>query len=457
MALLTEAQARAIAEKVLKLSKAETCSLAVGSSEESNVRTARGAVSTAGTTRNTTLGVTVTFGKRSGTSSTNDFDDASLERCVRKAEELARLAPEDPEYMPPIGPQEYQRTPAWSDRTAAFSADDRARFAKDAVDACKAADCVGAGFYVQEQGSVAVANSNGLFGFHRQTRATFTITSRTRDELGSGFATQDAIDVAGLDAQAAARIASEKAKASREAKAIEPGKYTVVMEPAALVDLLQPMVGGMDARTADEGRSFLSKRGGGTRLGEKLVDERITIVSDPMDPVAAAGPWAGGGGGGGFFGGGGSDGRARGRTVFIENGVVKNLAYSRYWAQKQGVAGVPGPANMIFNGGTASLEDLIRGTQRGILVTRTWYIRPVDPRTLLYTGLTRDGTFYIEDGQIKHAVKNLRFNESPVIMLNNLDEMGKPVRVRNTETFLPAVVPPMRIRDFTFSSLSDAV
>jgi predicted Zn-dependent protease len=194
----------------------------------------------------------------------------------------------------------------------------------------------------------------------------------------------------------------------------------------------------MDARNADEGRSFLSKKGGETKLGEKLFDERVNIYSDPMNEEIPGSPFSG-------------DGRPQEKIYWIENGIVKNMTYSRFWADKKGVKATPPPNSFIMAGGTKSLADLIKGTDKGILVTRLWYIRAVDPQTLLYTGLTRDGTFYIENGKIKFPVKNFRFNESPVIMLNNLEEMGKPVRITGN------LVPPLKIRDFTFSSLSDAV
>lgn len=198
------------------------------------------------------------------------------------------------------------------------------------------------------------------------------------------------------------------------------------------------MIRAMDARTADEGRSFLSKKGGGTRIGEKLLDERVTIYSDPTDKDIPAKPFS-------------SEGLPLEKVVWFDKGVVKNMSYSRYWAQSKGVAPILAPDGFIMEGGTASLEDLIKDTEKGILVTRFWYTRWLDPQTLLYTGLTRDGTFYIENGQIKHPVKNFRFNESPIIMLNNLEAMGKAVRTRGN------MVPPLKIRDFTFSSLSDAV
>jgi predicted Zn-dependent protease len=261
---------------------------------------------------------------------------------------------------------------------------------------------------------------------------------RTNDGTGSGWVTRDFNDVSKLDTAEASRIAIDKAILSKDAKAIEPGKYTVILEPAAGSDLLQNMLFSMGARQADEGRSFMSKKGGGTKLGEKIVDERVAIYTDPFHDDVPASPWTG-------------DGQARKKMDLLRGGVVKNLFYDRYWASQKNVEPVPFPGNAIMEGGSASLDDLIKSTTKGILVTRFWYIRTVDPQTLLYTGLTRDGTFYIENGKIKHPIKNFRFNESPVIMLNNLETLGKQVRVDGN------LIPYMKIRDFTFTSLSDAV
>jgi predicted Zn-dependent protease len=261
---------------------------------------------------------------------------------------------------------------------------------------------------------------------------------RTNDGTGSGWVTRDYNDITKFNASEAANTAIDKAVLSREAKAIEPGKYTVILEPSAALGLLQGIGRSINARSADEGRSFMSKEGGGTKIGEKIVDERVTLWSDPLNDEVPAPTWSG-------------DGQPLKKTMWIENGVVKNLAYGRYWAKKQGVEPVPFPSNFIMAGGDDSLEDLIKSTKKGILVTRLWYIRSVDPQTLLYTGLTRDGTFYIENGKIKYPVKNFRFNESPIIMLNNLETLGKQVRVDGN------LIPYMKVRDFTFTSLSDAV
>ena len=227
------------------------------------------------------------------------------------------------------------------------------------------------------------------------------------------------------------------------AKAIEPGKYTVILEPAALMagddlSLLGGLIYGLDARSADEGRSFLTKKGGGNRKGEKLFDERINIYSDPLNLEVPGNAFDG-------------DGLPTKRMSWVEKGVVKNLFYSRFWAEKNKLAATAFPSGFIMTGGTQSTAELIKGTVKGILVTRLWYIREVDPQTLLYTGLTRDGTFYIENGKIKFPIKNLRFNESPIIMLNNIEAIGRPQRLAG------CLIPPLKIRDFTFTSLSDAV
>lgn len=435
----TEAQARELLTRALKLSKAEACEINLGGNAGGNIRYARNSVSTAGATEDRTFVVQSFFGLKSGTATANQFDDVTIERAIRLSEDLARLAPDDPESMMPLGPQTYTPVPAaYSEATAGITPEYRARVAESSIGPAKEAGCVAAGFLQDNSSWQAMANTAGLFAWHRQTGLNFSVTMRTEDGTGSGYVEKDVNDAARFDGGAASRVAAQKAAASREARAIEPGKYTVIMEPTAAVDLLQPLVFSLNARQADEGRSPLSKAGGGTRLGEKLVDESVSITSDPSHIEIPTAPWNG-------------DGRPFAPTTWIDKGVVKNLFYSRYWAQKQGKPATPFPANIIMAGGSASLEELIKDTARGVLVTRFWYIRFVDPQTLLLTGLTRDGTFYIENGQIKHAVKNFRFNESPIIMLNNVDALGRPERAQGN------LIPPMRIRDFTFTSLSDAV
>ncbi|HEV7382256.1 MAG TPA: TldD/PmbA family protein [Dyadobacter sp.] len=449
MAILTKEEAKKIIDKVLAFSKADETSVSLSGSRTGNIRYARNSVSTSGETTDLSLAVTAVFGKKSGTSTINEFDDASLEKTVRRAEEIAKLAPDNPEYVPMLGPQKYLDINSYSESTAKITPEYRAQAAFDSIDPCSKKNLTAAGYLEDTTGFSALGNSKGLFGYNKATSIDFSITVRTADGKGSGYATRDFNDASKLSAKAATEIAMQKALASADAKALEPGKYTVILEPTAAVDLLQNMMRSFDARSAEEGRSFLSKKGGGTRLGEKLFDERVTIYSDPQNAEIPGSPF--GGGGGGRFGGGGGDGRPQQKVTWIDKGVIKNMYYSRYWAEKKGVEAISSPSGFILAGGTESLADLIKGTEKGILVTRLWYIRAVDPQTLLYTGLTRDGTFYIENGKIKHPVKNFRFNESPVIMLNNLEAMGKPMRAGGN------LVPPLKIRDFTFTSLSDAV
>jgi predicted Zn-dependent protease len=443
MAPFNSDQARALMQKALSYSKADACEVNLDANRGGNIRFARNTVSTAGATDDMTLVVQSNFGQRSGTTTLNEFDDVSIEKAVRRSEELARLAPEDDEFMPPLPQQPYTPTNAYFDATANVQPEYRTTVAERSMGPAKAKDCTAAGFLQDNAGWHAMMNTAGLFAYHRETSANFTVTVRTNDGTGSGYALRSANDVSKFDPVAASQIALEKAAASRDAKAIEPGKYTVILEPEAAAGLLQFLLFNLNARNADEGRSFLAKAGGGTKLGEKIVDDRVHLYSDPACADLPTSPWNG-------------DGRAFERTDWIAGGVVKNLFYSRYWAKQKNVKATPAPPNLILEGGTATSEQLIRDTARGVLVTRTWYIRSVDPQTLLLTGLTRDGTFYIENGQIKHAVKNFRFNESPVIMLNNIDALGKQQVVAG-EFGTPSLVPVMRVRDFTFSSLSDAV
>ena len=299
-------------------------------------------------------------------------------------------------------------------------------------------------FLTDSAGFQSLMNSRGLFAHYASTQANFTVTMRSDDGLGSGWAMGDVDDIRRLDTKAISQVALDKALGSREAKAIEPGKYTVILEPAASIDLLANMFFNMNQRQADEGRSFLSKKGGGTKVGEKIVDERVTLLSDPRDPDLLSNTFDG-------------QGLPARRNVFIENGVLKKLTYSRFWAQKNNKQPDAGTNAVKLVGGTQTRDDLIKSTTRGILVTRLWYLRQVDPRTVLYTGLTRDGTFLIENGKITKAVKNLRFNESPLFLLNNLEALGTTSRVAGTEAGGDVVMPVLKVRDFNFTSLSDAV
>lgn len=442
MAILSKEDAKKILEKVVGFSQADGIEVGLNGNDGGNIRYARNSVSTAGEDSNVSLSVQTYYGKKSGAASINEFDDASLEKVVRRAEELAKLAPENPEFMEPLGPQTYgPETKTYIESTAKITPEYRAQAAANSIEPAVKKDVTAAGFLEDNRGFSAGLNSKGLFTYNQATSVNFTVTMRSNDGTGSGWVSRNFNDVSKLNTAEASQIAIEKALQSRNAKAIEPGKYTVILEPNAAADLIGLML-NMNARQADEGRSFLSKKGGGTKLGEKIVDERVNIYTDPWNLDVPAANQAGG--------------LPRKKMDLIKNGVVSNLIYDRYWASQKGVDPTPFPGNRIMEGGTASIQDMIKDTKKGVLVTRFWYIRAVDPQTLLYTGLTRDATFYIENGKIKHPVKNFRFNESPIIMLNNLETLGKQERVGGGFGG-SMLMPAMKIRDFTFSSLSDAV
>ena len=440
-------ECEALAKRALSFATAEETRITINSGGRGNTRFAVNQISTGGDNYDATLAVRSSVGKRSAVVNTNKLDDASLKSAVQLSERLAKLSPEDPEAMPELGPQTYVEGKGWSESTASLDPSARANAARAITEPSRVAGLVSTGYLETQAGATAVANSKGLFAYGRQTALSLTTTVRTQDGTGSGWAGATSHDFARLDPKALGERAIDKARRSVNPVGIEPGRYTVILEPTAVGNLIQFITFAMSARNADEGRSFFSKAGGGNKIGMKVVDERVTISSDPLDPEAYANTFAG-------------DGQPLTKTTWIENGVVKNLSYDRFWAQKQGKQPLPTSGTVRMSGGTTTTDQMIASTERGIIVTRFWYLRPVDPRTILYTGLTRDGTFLIERGKITRAIKNFRFNESPIFMLNNLDAMGAPVRVSASEAGGPGlaiVVPPIKVRDFNFTSLSDAV
>ena len=444
MSIFNKEEARKLLQKALSYSKAEECEIALQGSDSGNIRYARNAVSTAGEISKLTLSVSSSFGKKTGTATIDEFDDASLQKVVSRSEELAKLAPDNPEHMPLLGPQDFPESITYVQSTADITPDTRAEAVGKSIQVSRDAKLQAAGYLENTVAFEAILNSKGLFAYNKGTDVVFTITTRNEEGTGSGYAARGFNDVNKLDTYAATKIATLKANGSIGARAIEPGKYTVILEPVAVAYMLENMFFGLDARNADEGRSFMSKPGGGNRLGEQLMDPKVSIYSDPFNAELPSPTWN-------------REGQLMEKRSWIDKGIVKNLSYSRYWAGLKNVAPVPGPGNIIMEGGTESIEDMIKNTEKGVLVSRLWYIRMVDPQTLLLTGLTRDGTFYIENGEIKFPVKNFRFNESPVIMLNNVESLGKPERSISVESYRSYLVPPMKVRDFTFTSLSDAV
>ena len=444
--VMSREEARALTARVLSFSTADQTRVTVINERSGNTRFADGGITTSGASNETSVTVTVTFGKRRASSSTNVLDDAALRRTVDLASRLARLAPEDPELMPELGPQTYEAVDAFVEATADLDAEGRAEVIGRAIGAATAAGkaagtIFAAGYLEANTRAIAVATSHGLFAYHRTTDADFSVTARTPDGTGSGWARGGARDWNAVDPVAIGRIAAQKAVASRNPSEIPPGLYTAVLEPQAVTDLVPLLAGALSARAADEGRSAFSKAGGGTRIGDKVTDERVTLYSDPADAGLRGQPFD-------------AEGVPLRRIVWIEKGVLRNLAYTRFWAEKQGKqpTGFPGVSGLALVGGSKSTEELVAGCERGVLVTHFFYIRSLDPRTVLQTGLTRDGAFLIEKGRVTRSLKNFRWNESPLLMLNRLEDIGRP-----EPTAAGRLMPALRVRDFNFTSLSDAV
>jgi predicted Zn-dependent protease len=443
---LSRSDAEALAQKVLSFSTADEARVNINSGTQGNTRFAQNQVSTAGDAFDATITITSAFGKKTASATTNRFDDEGLRQMVQTSERLARLVPEDPEYMGELEPQQYIQTEPYFEATASITPEARARAVMEIAGPAMRQNLVSTGYLSHFTGSNTVANKKGLFAYARGTNVSFTTTVRTPDGTGSGWAGGGENDWSKMNFAGLAETAIRKAELSRNPRAVEPGEWTVILEPTAVANLVNLMVFAMNARNADEGRSFFSKQGGGNKLGEKFLDERISISSDPADARTAGNPFTG-------------EGLPNRAMTWVENGVLRNLIYNRFWAARNNTQPTGFPGTYRMTGGNASMDEMIRSTDRGLLVTRLWYIRPVDPRTILFTGLTRDGTFLIENGRITSAVKNLRWNESPVFMLNNIDMMGQPVRVNASEDGAggSVMVPPIKSRDFTFTSLSDAV
>jgi predicted Zn-dependent protease len=437
---LSRVELEDIATRVIRVATADATSVSVSSATTGNTRFAVNELTTVGDITDASVRIEVSFGSKHAAVQTNDFADDALQRAVRRAESLAKLVPDDPEAMPPLGPQTYRTVDAYLESTVMADASDRARVALAALEPARQSGSHGyiaAGSVTASASSALLATSAGLSAYTRSTEASYTLTVRSADGTGSGWATANERDWARLDATTVAERAINTARQTRNAAAIEPGRYTVILEPEATSDIVGMLP--LDARDADEGRSPFAKPTGGNRIGEPVVDSRITLFSDPADPDLLTDPFDG-------------DGFPVGRQVWIERGVLRQMSMSRFWAKRTGRPYRGLATSIKLAGGAMTRGDMIRSTERGLLITRFWYIGGVNAQSALHTGLTRDGVFLIEHGEITRAVKNLRFNESPLFVLNSLDALG-PVRRVGSDTAMPL----LKAHDFTFSSTSDAV
>jgi predicted Zn-dependent protease len=446
-------EVKAITDKVLNMANADAVEVEFTGGERSATRFANSNITANMVQFDRNLSITVYYGSRSATGQMRDFDDASMKEAVEDAQKRAQQARENPEMLPLVeGPQEYMQVDAVLPSGVNFGPAERAKMVKESLDICQKKGVIGSGYIPKIHQTTCTANSKGLFAYYQYAEASFILTCRTPDGGGSGWAGLTGVkDVSLIDAAQLTNVAADKALKSQKPRAVEPGRYTAILEPRANARFLSLMMGLFNARTAEGpvGNYFSGKQPGTTKVGEKLFSDAFTIKSDIGNPVLRQTPI-------------GIDGLAARPTTWIEKGVLRNLVYDRTWAKRQKKDPTPTAANqsLVMEGSDMTIEQMIRTTKRGLLVTFFWYIRPVDPQTLLNTGMTRDGLFLIENGEIAGPVQNFRWNMSPLVGYNSITAVGTPVPIHTGESYDgpgTALVAPVRIEDFFMTSISPAI
>jgi predicted Zn-dependent protease len=439
-------EGQAIVDRALSLSRADDVHVTLTATQMSHLRFARNAPSTNGEQSDLVLTIESSFGKKSASTAVNQLDARTLAEAVARSEQLARLAPDDPEHMPGLGPQAYVEVPtSYDERALEAGPAAIVRGTARCIEQARALGMTAAGYSRLNATAAWVGNQRGLRGHQRETNASFSHTVRTASGGGSGWAAGVGDAASQIDYGACSQVAIAKARASVAPRPLAPGKYVTILEPSCVASLIQLFLLGMNARSAEEGRSFFSKPGGKTKVGEQLFPEAVTLRSDPAASVAPGAAF-------------GSEALPQRARTWVDRGRLEALTCDRFWAQKQGREPLPAPSNLLMDGGKGTLEELIADTPRGVLITSLFYIRFVDPRTLLLTGLTRDGVFWIEGGKLSHPVNNFRWNESPARVLSHIDAMTESVRAAPRESMATNVVAPaLRVTEFELSSVSDAV
>lgn len=442
--VLSESALREIADKVFKLSDADETEAHLDITSDALTRFANNAIHQNVAEQMLTISVRTVYDGRTARATTNKIDDESLKRAVQASGRIALSQPKNPRLLPMAGPQKYAKVQRFSNATASATPADRARAVRDVCTLAESKGQTAAGIFATGAMQTAIVNSKGLFASYKQTRAEFSVTMLENDS--SGWAKANDANVETLDTQALATIASEKCTASRAPRDVEPGKHTVILEPAAVLDLVGFLFYDFSATAVQDQRSCFNKR-----MGKQVVGRNITLWDDFSHPLQLGAPFDG-------------EGMPRQKVLLVDRGVPENLVYSRATAKQMnkrptghGFA-LPNewgeaPMNLVFAGGPHSTQQMISSTERGIVVTRFWYIREVDPYEKVMTGMTRDGTFMIENGRIAGGIKNFRFNHSILEMLSNVEMLGLAVRATGEESF-EMVVPAMKVRGFHFTEVT---
>jgi len=440
--LPSQAELRRIAERVLALSEADETEVTIEAESGALTRFANNTIHQNVAERGMVISIRAVVDGRTARATTNRDDEESLRRAASSAFELARHQPKNPRLLP-MAPQPRRSAPAlrrYFEATATASPADRARVVALLCAKAQREGHTAAGIFSTGASALAVANSRGLFAFHGQTRAEFSITAMDGDS--SGWAKSTSPDIRAIEPKALAGRAMDKAARSRQPREIAPGRMTVILEPAAVLDLVGFLFYDFAGTAVRDHRSCFNER-----MGKPVMGAKIHIWDDVYHPLQSGAPFDG-------------EGLPRQRVHLVEAGVPKRLVYSRATAKKVKTKptghGLPlpnewgeAPMNLVVEGGETPLEKMIASTDRGVLLTRVWYVREVDPYEKVLTGMTRDGTFLVEGGRVVAGLRNMRFNESILEMLSKVEQLSPAVRASGEEAF-DMVVPAMKVSDFHF-------
>jgi predicted Zn-dependent protease len=446
---------KALTDKVLNMAKADAVEVEFNGGERAGTRWANSTITVNLVQLDQQLSINVRLGNKVGSSSTREFDDASLKAMVDEATEAAKTARENPNLTPLVkGPQTYIPVDAALPPMVDFGPGQRAEMVRKSVAVCDKKGALGSGYIPKTYQTTCSANSEGLFAYYQYAEAGFILTCRTQDGRGSGWAGITGVkDLSLIDPVKLSEIAADKAVKSQKPRALEPGRYTVILESRPAARFLSLMTGIFNAQAVESGpRQFLSGTERGTsKLGQKVFSELVTIKSDIGNPILRQTSIM-------------ADGTPAKPVTWVEKGVLQNLYYNPQYAARQKKDPTPATTNMslVLEGGTQSIEQMIKSTRRGLLVSFFWYIRPVpsDSQPLLNTGMTRDGLFLIENGEIVGPVQNFRWNMSPLAGFNNVTAIGPAVPMHTGESYDgggTALVPAVRMEDFYMTSVSPAV
>ncbi len=458
--MLNQDKAQSIFDRIKKFSTASEVEVIFSSNNSSLTRFANNTIHQNVAELNEAASIRVAFDGKTARATTNRFDDESLKRAVQSAESIAKVQEPNADLLPLASPAESRLdAPApnrWFEQTAAITPADRAEAVGKIVSVAKKSGLTTAGIYSSSESAEAIINSKGLAVFHRQTSAEVSITMLADDS--SGWQKSNSPDVRNLDPVRLAEIAAHKTRESHNPQELPPGRYTVILEPAAVLDMVGFMFWDFGGMAILDQRSFLNNR-----IGTRLFGENITITDDVYHPLQS-GPLYDG------------EGVGRKKITLVEKGVVKRVVHARSTAAKLSTSEYAGkigeiastghglplpneigeiPLNIVFltSGGEQTVDQMIAGTERGVLVTRLWYIREVDPYEKMLTGMTRDGTFLVEGGKVRHGIRNFRFNQSIIEMLNSVEAMSHAARASGEESF-DMVVPAMKVRGFNFTEVT---